>query len=101
LNWIIATHLIIILTITPTLIYGRSSASTSRRSTPAAPTEREAAESGRLTGIARHAELGRSSIGRVKRWLRAFDFRRQIALVKFMGTHAEYDRIDVLTASLF
>jgi HTH-type transcriptional regulator / antitoxin HigA len=24
----------------------------------------------------------------------AFDFRRQVAFVKFIGTHAEYDRID-------
>jgi len=31
----------------------------------------------------------------------AFDFRRQIAFVKFLGTHAEYDRIDALTVSLF
>jgi mRNA interferase HigB len=31
----------------------------------------------------------------------AFDFRRQIAFVKFLGTHAEYDRIDDLTVSLF
>lgn len=31
----------------------------------------------------------------------AFDFRRRIAFVKFLGTHAEYDRIDVLTVSLF
>jgi antitoxin component HigA of HigAB toxin-antitoxin module len=31
----------------------------------------------------------------------AFDFRRQIAFVKFIGTHAEYDRVDVLTASQF
>jgi mRNA interferase HigB len=29
----------------------------------------------------------------------AFDFRRQIAFVKFLGTHAEYDEIDALTVS--
>jgi mRNA interferase HigB len=32
---------------------------------------------------------------------RAFDFRRQVAFVKFIGTHAEYDRIDALTVSQF
>jgi mRNA interferase HigB len=31
----------------------------------------------------------------------AFDFRRQAAFIKFIGTHAEYDRIDALTVSLF
>ena len=31
----------------------------------------------------------------------AFDFRRQIAFVKFIGTHADYDRIDPLTVSRF
>jgi mRNA interferase HigB len=30
------------------------------------------------------------------RLVAAFDFRRQIAFVKFIGTHAEYDRIDEL-----
>jgi mRNA interferase HigB len=30
-----------------------------------------------------------------------FDFRRQAAFVKFIGTHAEYDRIDALTVSQF
>ena len=31
----------------------------------------------------------------------AFDFRRQIAFVKFIGTHADYDKIDALTVNLF
>ena len=35
------------------------------------------------------------------RMIVAFDFRRGIAFVKFIGTHAEYDRIDALTVSRF
>lgn len=31
----------------------------------------------------------------------AFDFRRQVAFVKFIGTHAEYDRIDALAVSQY
>ena len=31
----------------------------------------------------------------------SFDFHRQIAFVKFIGTHAEYDKIDALTVSQF
>lgn len=31
----------------------------------------------------------------------AFDFRRSIAFIKFIGTHADYDKIDALTVSLF
>lgn len=31
----------------------------------------------------------------------AFDFKRSIAFVKFIGTHAEYDKIDALTVNLF
>jgi mRNA interferase HigB len=35
------------------------------------------------------------------RLVAAFDFRRQIAFVKFIGSHAEYDRIDALKVSQF
>jgi mRNA interferase HigB len=31
----------------------------------------------------------------------AFDFGRRIAFIKFVGTHAEYDRIDALTVAIF
>ncbi len=31
----------------------------------------------------------------------AFDFRRQAAFIKFIGAHAEYDRVDARTVSLF
>ena len=35
------------------------------------------------------------------RLIAAFDFGRQLVFVKFLGTHAEYDRIDALTVSKF
>ncbi|MGH6952121.1 MAG: type II toxin-antitoxin system HigB family toxin [Vitreimonas sp.] len=35
------------------------------------------------------------------RLIAAFDFQRQTVFVKFVGTHAEYDRIDALTVSQF
>ena len=35
------------------------------------------------------------------RLIAAFDFGSQIAYVKFIGTHAEYDAIDALTVSMF
>jgi mRNA interferase HigB len=31
----------------------------------------------------------------------AFDWKRSIAFIKFVGTHADYDKIDALTVSLF
>ena len=31
----------------------------------------------------------------------AFDFVRSTAFVKFIGTHAEYDKVDALTVALF
>ena len=35
------------------------------------------------------------------RLVAAFDFRRQLVFVKFIGTHADYDRIDALVVSQF
>jgi mRNA interferase HigB len=35
------------------------------------------------------------------RMIVAFDFAREIAFIKFIGTHAEYDRIDALKVSQF
>jgi mRNA interferase HigB len=35
------------------------------------------------------------------RMIVAFDFDRRIAFIKFLGTHAEYDRIDALTVAIF
>jgi mRNA interferase HigB len=35
------------------------------------------------------------------RMIVAFDFGRSIAFIKFIGTHAEYDRVDALTVSQF
>jgi mRNA interferase HigB len=35
------------------------------------------------------------------RLIAAFDFHRQIAFVKFVGTHAQYDSVDVFTISQF
>lgn len=34
------------------------------------------------------------------RLIAAFDFKRQVAFVKFLGTH-EYDKVDALTVSMF
>ena len=31
----------------------------------------------------------------------AFDFGRQVAFIKFLGSHAEYDKIDALSVSQF
>jgi len=39
--------------------------------------------------------------GRAFRLICAVDFRRRIIFVKVIGTHAEYDRIDVMTISQF
>ncbi|MCW5725243.1 MAG: type II toxin-antitoxin system HigB family toxin [Maricaulaceae bacterium] len=48
------------------------------------------------------ADRGRFEIaGGAFRLIAAFDFRRQAAFVKFIGTHAEYDRIDAKTVAQF
>jgi mRNA interferase HigB len=39
--------------------------------------------------------------GRNYRLVAAFDFRRQITFVKFIGTHAEYDKIGALSVSQY
>lgn len=35
------------------------------------------------------------------RMIVAFDFPRQVAFIKFIGTHADYDRVDAFTVSRF
>lgn len=35
------------------------------------------------------------------RLIAAFDFVRKVVFVKFVGSHAEYDRVDALTVSQF
>jgi mRNA interferase HigB len=35
------------------------------------------------------------------RLIAAFSFRHQIVFIKFIGTHAEYDRIDALTVAMY
>jgi mRNA interferase HigB len=39
--------------------------------------------------------------GNSYRLIVAFNFRAQIAFVKFIGTHTEYDKVDALTVSQF
>lgn len=49
-----------------------------------------------------NGERVRFEIGGGKyRLIAAFDLGRGIAFVKFIGTHAEYDRVDALTVSQF
>jgi mRNA interferase HigB len=35
------------------------------------------------------------------RLIASFSFRHQIVFIKFIGTHAEYDRIDALTVAMY
>jgi mRNA interferase HigB len=49
-----------------------------------------------------NGERARFSVAGGNHWLIVvFGFAREIAFVKFIGTHAEYDRIDALTVALF
>ena len=52
------------------------------------------------SAIALNAERVRFEIGGGNyRLVVAINFRAQIVFIKFMGTHAEYDKIDALTVS--
>ena len=42
-----------------------------------------------------------TALARAGRTAATLGTRRQIAFAKFIGTHAEYDRIDALTVSQF
>ena len=53
-----------------------------------------------IQGVEQRARQVRSS-GRKPPFGGGFRFRRQVASVKFIGTYAEYDRIDALTVSQF
>ena len=35
------------------------------------------------------------------RLIAAFSFKHQIAFIKFIGTHAEYDKVDALTVAMY
>ncbi len=35
------------------------------------------------------------------RLIAAFDFRKQVVFIKFIGTHAKYDAVDALTVSMY
>jgi len=49
-----------------------------------------------------NAERARFEIqGGNYRLIAAFNFPRKIAFIKFVGTHAEYDKIDALTVSQY
>ena len=54
------------------------------------------------TAVPLNGERARFEIaGGNYRLIAAYDFRRKIAFVKFIGTHAEYDKVDALTISRF
>lgn len=48
-----------------------------------------------------NGERVRFEIGDNHRLIAAFHFPSQVAYIKFIGTHAEYDKIDALTVDLY
>jgi mRNA interferase HigB len=48
-----------------------------------------------------NGERVRFEIGDNHRLIVAFHFSSQVAYIKFIGTHAEYDKIDALTVDLY
>ena len=58
------------------------------------------------TSFPRSKSLGADRVrfqlaGGAFRLIVAFDFGRQAAFIKFIGTHAEYDQVDALTVARF
>jgi mRNA interferase HigB len=52
--------------------------------------------------VALNGERARFEIGGGNfRLIVSFSFKHQIAFIKFIGTHAEYDKIDALTMGLY
>jgi mRNA interferase HigB len=52
--------------------------------------------------IAMNGERARFEVaGGNFRLIASFSFRHQIAFIKFIGTHAEYDKIDALTVAMY
>jgi mRNA interferase HigB len=52
--------------------------------------------------VIRNGERARFEVaGGNYRMIVAFNFKHQIAFIKFLGTHAEYDKIDALTISIY
>lgn len=52
--------------------------------------------------VALNGERARFEVGGGNfRLIVAFSFKHQIAFIKFIGTHAEYDKIDALTVAMY
>jgi mRNA interferase HigB len=51
--------------------------------------------------VALNGERARFEVAGNFRLIASFSFRHQIAFIKFIGTHAEYDKIDALTVAMY